>query len=132
MNKLITEKKIINKINRDQNFYKANTDILKIHEFDQAPSPVSLRNSSFNDSRFSILPPITTETPSPAATFNITERPATTGALFKDTPQNLLQPATASLTNEAIDNKLGTIEYNSIRGHMVMWLVKYEKKLNQS
>ena len=119
MNKLITEKKIINKINRDQDSYRVNRDILQIHEFDQAPSPVSLSNSSFNNSLSSILPPLTIETPSPAATFNITERPTATGALLKDTPRNLSQPATASPTNEAIDNMLETIEYSSITGHIV-------------
>ena len=115
LNKLITEKKIINKINRDQDSYRVNRDILKTHEFDQAPSPVSLSNSSFNNSLSSILPPLTIENPSPAATFNITERPTVTRALFKDTSRNLLQPATASPTNEAI---------------ISCW--KYEKKLNQS
>ena len=74
LNKLITEKKIINKINRDQDSYRVNRDILKIHELDQAPSPVSLSNSSFNNSLSSMLPPLTTETPSPAATCNITEK----------------------------------------------------------
>ena len=119
LNKLITEKKVINKINRDQDSYRVNRDILKIYEFDQAPSPVSLSNSSFNNSLSSVLPPLTIETPSPAATFNITERPTAIGALLKDTPQNYLQPATASPTNEAIDNLLETMEYNSIRGHIV-------------
>ena len=42
-----------------------------------------------------------------------------TGALLNDTLKNLLQPATASTSNEAIDNMLETIEYNSIRGHIV-------------
>ena len=119
LNKLITEKKVINKINRDQDSYRVNRDILKIYEFDQAPSPVSLSNSSFNNSLSSVLPPLTIETPSPAATFNITERPTAIGALLKDTSQNYLQPATASPTNEAIDNLLETMEYNSIRGHIV-------------
>ena len=121
MNKLITEKKInrINKINRDQDSYRVNGDILKIHEFDRAPSPVSPSNSSFNNSLFSIFPPLTIEIPSPAVTFNLTERPTATGALITDTPQNILQPATVSPTNEAIDNMLETIEYNSIRGHIV-------------
>ena len=119
LNKLITEKKIINKINRDQDSYRVNRDILKIHEFDRAPSPVSPSNSSFNNSLFSIFPPLTIETPSPAVTFNLTERPTATGALLKDTPQNISQPATVSPTNEAIDNMLETIEYNSIRGHIV-------------
>ena len=119
MNKLIAEKKIINKINRDQDSYRVNRDILKINEFDRTPSPVSPSNSSFNNSFFSILPPPTIETPSPAVTFNLTERPIATGALLKDTPQNNSQPATASPTNEAIDNMLKTMEYNSIRGHIV-------------
>ena len=52
-------------------------------------------------------------------TFILTERPTTTEALLKDTPQNISQPATASPTNEAIDNMSETIEYNSIRGHIV-------------
>ena len=86
--------------------------------FDQAPSPVSLSNSSFNNSLSSVLPPLTIETPSPAATFNITERPTATGTLSVDIPRNLSQPATASPTNEATDNMLETIEYNSIRGHI--------------
>ena len=43
-NKLITEKKIINKINYGQDSYRINRDILKIYEFDQAPAPVSLSN----------------------------------------------------------------------------------------
>ena len=51
--------------------------------------------------------------------FNLTGRPTATGALLKDTPQNISQPATVSPTNEAIDNMLETIEYNSIRGHIV-------------
>ena len=59
LNKLITEKKIINKINNDQDSYRVNRDILKIHEFDQIPSCVSPSNSSFNNSLFSILPPLT-------------------------------------------------------------------------
>ena len=119
MNKLITEKKIINKINRDQDSYRVNRDILKIHGFDRAPPLFSPSNSSFNNSLFSILPPLTIETPSPAVTFNLTERPTATEALLKDTSQNLSQPATASRTNEAIDNMLETIEYNSIRGNIV-------------
>ena len=49
LNKLIKEKKIINKVNRDQDSYRINRD-LKSHEFDQARSPVSLSNSSFNNS----------------------------------------------------------------------------------
>ena len=81
LNKLVTEKKIINKINRDQDSYRVNRDVLKIYEFDQAPSPVSLSNSSFNNSLSSILPPLTVEIPSPAATFNITERPIATETL---------------------------------------------------
>ena len=59
LNKLITEKKIINKINNDQDSYRVNRDILKIHEFDQISSCVSPSNSSFNNSLFSILPPLT-------------------------------------------------------------------------
>ena len=89
LSKLITEKKIINKINRDQGSYRMNRDILKRHEFDQARSPFSPSNSSFNNSFFSILSPLTIEIPSPAATFNITERPTTTGTLLIDTPRNL-------------------------------------------
>ena len=38
LNKLITEKKIISKINRDQGSYRVNRDTLKINEFDRAPS----------------------------------------------------------------------------------------------
>ena len=116
MNKLITEKKIINKINNDQDSYRVNRDILKIHEFDQISSCVSPSNSSFNNSLFSILPLLTIETPSPAVIFNLT---ATTRALLKDTPWNPSQPANANPTNEAIDNMLETIEYNSIWGHIV-------------
>ena len=67
----------------------------------------------------SILPPLTIETPSPAATFNIIERPTAAGTLLIDTPQNILHRATASPTNEAIDNMLEAIEYNSIRDHIV-------------
>ena len=119
MNKLITEKTIINKINRDQGSYRVNRNILKIHEFDQAPSPVSSSNSSFNNSLISTLPPLTIETPSPAVKINLTERPTATGALLKDTPQNISQSATASPTNEAIDNILERKENNSIRGHIV-------------
>ena len=105
-------------MNRDQGSYRVNRDKFKIHEFDQAPSPVFLSNSSFNNSLSSILPPLTIETTSPAATFNITERPTAAGALLKDTPRNLSQPA-ASPTNVANDNMLEMIEYNSIRGHIV-------------
>ena len=89
LNKLITEKEIINKINRGQDYYRVNRDMLQIHELDQAPSPVSLSNSSFNKSLSSILPPLTIEAPSPAATFNITKRPTATGALLKNTPRNI-------------------------------------------
>ena len=78
MNKLIKEKKITNKINLDQDSYRVNRHILKIHEFDQTPSAVSLSNSSFNNSLSSILLPLAIETPSPAATFNITETPSAT------------------------------------------------------
>ena len=106
LNKLITEEKIINKINRDKGSYRINRDILKSHEFDQAQSPVSLSNSSFNNSLSSILPPLIIETPFPAATFNIIKRPTTTGALLIDTPRNLSQPVTASSTYELIDNIL--------------------------
>ena len=63
LNKLITEKKIINKINRDQHSNTVNRDILKIHELDQTPSPVSPTNSSFDNSLFSILPPLIIEIP---------------------------------------------------------------------
>ena len=63
LNKLITEKKIINKINLDQDSYTVNRDILKIYELDQAPSPVSFSNSSFDNSLFSILPPLVIEIP---------------------------------------------------------------------
>ena len=119
LNKLITEKKIINKINRDQDSYRVNRDILKIHEFDRAPSPVSPSNSSFNNSLSSILLPLTIETPPPAVTFNLTERPTANGALIKDTAQNILQPPTASPIKETIDNMLEMIEYSSIRGHIV-------------
>ena len=118
-NKLITEKKIINKINYGQDSYRINRDILKIYEFDQAPAPVSLSNFSFNNSLSLLFPPLTIETPSPAATFNITVRLTATGTLSVDIPRNLSQPATASPTNEAIDNMLETIEYNNIRGHIV-------------
>ena len=38
---------------------------------------------------FNILYPLTIETPSPAATFNIIERSTATGALLVATPQNL-------------------------------------------
>ena len=130
LNKLIKEKKIINKVNRDQDSYRINRD-LKSHEFDQARSPVSLSNSSFNNSPSSILSPLTIEIPCPASKFNITERPTTTGTLLVDTPRNLLHPTTASPTNEAVGNMLETIEYNSMTGLEVILLVKYEKKLNQ-
>ena len=83
MNKLITEKKIINKINRDQDPYRVNRDLLKINEF----KPVFPSNASFNNYLFSILPSLTIETPSPAITFNLTERPIVTAALLKDNPQ---------------------------------------------
>ena len=119
MNKLITEKKIINKINRDQDSYRINRDILRSHEFDKARSSASLSNASFNNSLSSILPSLTIETPSPAATFNITERPTATGTLLINTPRNLSHPTTACPTNEAIDNMLKTIECNNIRGHIV-------------
>ena len=66
-----------------------------------------------------LLPPITKETPSPAATFNITEISTAAGTLLIDTPQNLSNQATGSPTNEAIDNMLEAIEYNSIKGHIV-------------
>ena len=119
MNKLRTEKKIINKTNRDQDSYRVNRYILKIYEFDRGPPPISPSNSSFINSLFSILPPLTTETSSAAVTFNLTERPTATGALLKDTSQKISQPATASPTNEAIDNMLETVEYNSIRGYIL-------------
>ena len=106
LNKLITEKKIINKINHDKGSYRINRDISKSHEFDQAQSPVSLSNSSFNNSLSSILPPLTIENPSPTATFNITERPTAAGTLLIDTSRNLSHPATASLTDEAIGDIL--------------------------
>ena len=111
-------------MNRDQDSYRLNRDILKVHEFNRAPSPVSPSNSSFNNSLFSIFPLLIIETPSPAGTFNLTERPTMTGALLKDTPQNISQPATVSPTNEAIDNMLETIEYNNIRGHIVSEIQK--------
>ena len=100
MNKLITKKK-------DHKQHKLrpglrngiNRVTLKSHEFDQARSPLMI------------------ETPSPAATFNVTERSTATVTLLTDTPQNLSHPATASPTNQAIDNMLETIEYNSIRSY---------------
>ena len=75
---------------------RVNRDTLKIHEFDRAPSPVSPSNSSFNNSLFSIFPPPIIETLSPPVTFNLTERPIATATLFKDTPQNILRPATVN------------------------------------
>ena len=42
-----------------------------------------------------------------------------TGTLLIDTPCKLSHPATASPTNEVIDNTLETIEYKNIRGHIV-------------
>ena len=66
-----------------------------------------------------LLPPLTIETPSPAATFNITEISTAAGTLLIGTPRNLSNLATASPTNEAIDNMLETVEYSSIRGHVV-------------
>ena len=119
MNKQIAEKKIINKINSEQDSYRVNRGILKIHGFDRAPSPISPTNSSFNNSLFLILPLLAIEKPFPAVTFNLTQRPTLTGAVFKDTPQNILQPATAISTNEVIDNMLGTIKYNSIKDRTV-------------
>ena len=118
MNKLITKKK-------DHKQHKLrpglrngiNRVTLKSHEFDQARSPVSLSNSSFNSSLSLILSPLVIETPSPAATFHVTERSTATVTLLTDTPQNLSHPATASPTNQAIDNMLETIEYNSIRSY---------------
>ena len=92
---------------------------LKCYEFNKAQSPISLPNSSFNNSLSAILPPLTIKTPSPAATFNINERPTAAGTLLIDTTRNLSHPATASPTNEAINNMLETIEYNSIRSHIV-------------
>ena len=87
-----------------------------------------MSNSSFNNfltfNNASILPSLTIETFSPTATFNITERPTATGALFIDTPQNLSHPATISPTSEVIDNMLERIEYNSIRGHVVSEIQK--------
>ena len=88
LNKLITEKEVTIKINRDQDSYRVNRDILKINEFDRAPFPVSPSNSSFNNSLFSILSPLKMETPSPAVTFNFTERPIANGVLLKDNLQN--------------------------------------------
>ena len=111
-------------MNCGQDPYKVNRDILKIYEFDRVPSPVSPFNSSFNNSLFLILSPLTIQTPSPAVTFNLTERPTATGALLKVTPQNISQLATASPTNEAIDNMLETLEYSSIRGHIVSEIQK--------
>ena len=113
---LLTDAKQISNIEGD--FYRVNRDILQIHEFDEAPSPVSLSNFLFDDSLPSILPPLTTETRSLATSFNITEKPTAAGALLKNTTQNLKQPATASPTNKAIDNMSKTIECNSIRGHI--------------
>ena len=98
LNKLITEKKIINKIHCNQDSHRINRDILKSHEFDQDRLPVSLSNSSFNNSLSSILPPLTIETPSQAAKCNITERPTMAGTLLTDTPQILSHPATGSPT----------------------------------
>ena len=80
-----------------------------------------LSNSSFNNSLSSILPPLTIS-PFQAATFNITERTTAPGTFFRhsvDTSQNLPHPATASPTNEATNNMLETIEYNSIKSHIV-------------
>ena len=111
-------------MNCGQDPYRVNRDILKIYEFDRVPSPVSPFNSSFNNSLFLILSPLTIQTPSPAVTFNLTERPTATGALLKDTAQNISQLATASPTNEAIDNMLETLEYSSIRGHIVSEIQK--------
>ena len=88
LNKLITEKKIINKINRDQDSYRINRYMLKIHEFDQTGSPVSLSNSLFNNSLYSIIPPLTIETSSPGTMLNITERLTATGTLLIDTSRN--------------------------------------------
>ena len=77
-------KKFYKQKNRDQEPYRINTDILKSHEFNQARSPVSLSNSSFNNSLTSMLPSLRIETPSPAATLNISERPTATGILLID------------------------------------------------
>ena len=88
-------------------------------------SPVSLwSDSSINNSRSSVFPPLTIESPSSAATFNIIKRPITSGTLLIGIPRNLSHPGTASPNNEAVYNMLEAIKYNNIRGHMLM---KYEK-----
>ena len=66
-----------------------------------------------------MLLPLPIKTPSLIATFKLTERTTAVGTLFIDTPRNFSLQATASPTNEAIDNMLETIEYNSIGGHIV-------------
>ena len=78
-------------MNCGQDPYKVNRDILKIYEFDRVPFPVSPFNSSFNNSLFLILSPLTIQTPSPAVTFNLTERPTATGALHKTFRNRQLQ-----------------------------------------
>ena len=111
-------------MNHDQDSYRVSRDISKSHEFDQARSPVSLSNSLFNNFLSSILLILTIETPSLAATFNITERPTATDTLLVVSPRNLWHPATASPTNEAIDNLLGTIECSSIRSPIISEIQK--------
>ena len=118
---------IINKINRNQDSYRINRDILKSYEFDQGRSPVSLSNSSFNNSLSSILPSVTIETPSPAATFNITQRPAATATLLIDTPRNLSQ---RELQVPLMKLLIICWKRQSTTALEVILLVKYEKKLN--
>ena len=77
-------KKFYKQKNLDQESYRINRDILKSHEFDQALSPVSLSNSSFNNPLTSMLPSLRIETPSPVATLNITERSTAIGILLID------------------------------------------------
>ena len=50
------------------------------------------------------FPPLTIETPSPAATFNTAERPTANGTLLMDTPRNFSHPGPGSTPNEAIGN----------------------------
>ena len=103
MNQSITEKNIINKINRDQDSYRINKDILKSHEFDRARSPGLCLILHLIIFLSSILLLLSIETPPPVATFNITETSTTTGTLLTGTSQNLCHPGTASATNEAIE-----------------------------
>ena len=53
---------IIDKINRDQDSYRINREILKSHELNKARSSVSVPDSSINNFRSSIFPPLTIET----------------------------------------------------------------------